>query len=293
MILAVIVYFALATVVLALLFLPGARAVVWQRAQRLVAGGRAASRSIGAAGQRGASGVSQSVGGTAQRALLWLRAHAPWVAAALLLLLAAPLVPLFLRDRIELDGYDHTASREVNEHVAALLQGEQLVPPAPLPPELFTTREVEQARPLIREASRQWDLLDQAFEQRLLLVFKLMRERHGYEMVLLEGYRSPQRQARLAALGGHVTKAGAYESYHQYGLAADCAFLRGGKIVISERDPWAMRGYELYGETAREVGLTWGGAWRTIKDYGHVEMRRPGVLKRRNNSEESGAAHVH
>jgi peptidoglycan L-alanyl-D-glutamate endopeptidase CwlK len=101
-----------------------------------------------------------------------------------------------------------------------------------------------------------------------------MRGRHGYDMVLVEGYRSPQRQAALAAMGPAVTRAGPYESWHQYGLAADCAFLRGGKVVISERDPWAMRGYTAYGEVARSLGLTWGGNWRSIKDYGHVEWRR-------------------
>jgi peptidoglycan L-alanyl-D-glutamate endopeptidase CwlK len=60
-------------------------------------------------------------------------------------------------------------------------------------------------------------------------------------------------------------------SYHQYGLAADSAFFRDGKVVISERDPWAMRGYQLYGEIAAQVGLTWGGSWK-MQDYGHVEL---------------------
>ena len=64
------------------------------------------------------------------------------------------------------------------------------------------------------------------------------------------------------------------QSYHQYGLAADSAFYRNGKLVISEKDPWAMRGYQLYGKTAQEVGLVWGGSWKSIKDLGHVELRK-------------------
>mgnify|MGYP001973349195 CR=1 FL=1 len=40
-------------------------------------------------------------------------------------------------------------------------------------------------RPAIREASRNWEQLDAEFKQRLLLVFKLMRDEHGYEMALL------------------------------------------------------------------------------------------------------------
>lgn len=165
--------------------------------------------------------------------------------------------------------------RDPDARVALLLQGEQLVPPPPLPPEVFEAPEVEMARPLIREASRNWGSLDEEFSRRLLLVYKIMRERHGYEMTLLEGYRSPERQARLAALGNQVTKADANRSYHQYGLAADSAFLRDGRIVISEKDAWAMEGYRLYGEVAASVGFVWGGNW-SFRDYGHVEYRKPG-----------------
>jgi peptidoglycan L-alanyl-D-glutamate endopeptidase CwlK len=165
--------------------------------------------------------------------------------------------------------------RGPDARVALLLQGEQLVPPSPLPPEIFEAPEVEMARPLIREASRNWGSLDEEFSRRLLLVYKIMRERHGYEMTLLEGYRSPERQARLAALGNQVTKADANRSYHQYGLAADSAFLRDGRIVISEKDAWAMEGYCLYGEVAQSVGFIWGGNW-SFRDYGHVEYRKPG-----------------
>jgi peptidoglycan LD-endopeptidase CwlK len=91
--------------------------------------------------------------------------------------------------------------------------------------------------------------------------------------VLLEGYRSPERQNELAQMGSNVTRTGAWQSYHQYGLAADSAFMRGGKIVISERDPWAMEGYVLYGQVAKRVGLTWGGHWQNA-DLGHIELRK-------------------
>jgi peptidoglycan LD-endopeptidase CwlK len=176
------------------------------------------------------------------------------------------------------DGFDHTASHAMNPQVAALLDGEQLVPPPALPPEMFMTREVQSAKPLVATASRQWELLDAEFRQRLLAVFKIMREQHNVEMVLIEGYRSPERQAALAALGPTVTHAGAGRSYHQHGLAADCAFLFDGRVVISEQDARAARAYEQYGEVARSLGLVWGGGWRSLKDLGHVELRRAGVL---------------
>lgn len=182
-----------------------------------------------------------------------------------------PLLVRALRPRQMLPDFE-TGTRPVDPHIAALLQGEHLVPPPPLPPQAFVSAEVELLRPLLSLADRDWQRLDQDFARRLLLVFNLMRERHGYEMALLEGYRSPERQERLAALGQHVSNARAFQSFHQYGLAADCAFLRNGQLVISERDPWAMRGYQLYGELAESLGMVWGGRW-TMMDFGHTELR--------------------
>lgn len=221
-----------------------------------------------------------------------MQRHGRWLLLSMALLAGAPFLAFSLRGLQQLDGFDHTLSRPVNEHVAALLHGEQLVAPPPLPPELFTTREVEQARPFIGQASRQWELLDEDFRQRMLVVFKIMRDTHGYEMVLLEGYRSPERQAQLATMGSHVTMAGAFESYHQFGLAADCAFMSNGRIVVSENNPWAARGYEIYGEVARSVGLTWGGDWRKLKDLGHVELPRAGVLKAGNANSTAPTVHA-
>jgi peptidoglycan L-alanyl-D-glutamate endopeptidase CwlK len=165
-----------------------------------------------------------------------------------------------------------------DEQVAALLKGERLVAPVALPPLAFSTAEVQLLRPMLADASRNWGMLHPEFSQRLLLAFKIMREKYGYEMALLEGYRSPARQDLLAQMGNQVTNARAWQSWHQYGLAADCAFWRDGKIVISEKDPWAMRGYQLYGQVAESLGLTWGGRW-AMMDLGHSELRLRGVMR--------------
>ncbi|AWI74073.1 D-alanyl-D-alanine carboxypeptidase [Parazoarcus communis] len=198
---------------------------------------------------------------------------------AALVLMSAPalLIPHFIAPfpHPEQVGGPTSGSR-----IAALLEGEQLSPPPPLPPDIFATREVEHLRPATPDANRDWMRLDTEFRQRLLAAFTLMRDRHGYETVLIEGYRSPARQNQLAALGDSVTRASAHQSYHQYGLAADCAFLREGRLVISERDPWAMQAYERLGRIAEELGLTWGGRW-TLQDFGHVELRHPSAHDRR------------
>lgn len=202
-----------------------------------------------------------------------------WITAVVAACLLVPplLVTLLSSARPELPGYDQ-GEIEPDAQVTALLRGEQLVAPPALPPLVFSTAEVEQVRPMLAEASRNWGMLHPEFQRRILAAFQIMRERHGYEMALLEGYRSPERQDRLAALGKGVTNARAFQSYHQFGLAADCAFLRDGKLVISEKDPWAMRGYRLYGEVAESLGLTWGGRWKMM-DFGHAELRLRGVTK--------------
>jgi peptidoglycan LD-endopeptidase CwlK len=207
-----------------------------------------------------------------------LRRNRVSCAIGLPVIVVPSLLALLLRNPDMLPGYEPVET-VVDPQVAALLEGEQLAPPAALPPLAFTTREVELVRPMLVDASRNWGLLHPDFNQRLLLAFKIMKERHGYEMALLEGYRSPARQDLLARMGGQVTNARAFQSWHQYGLAADCAFWRDGKLVISEKDPWAMRGYQLYGEVAESLGLTWGGRW-TMMDFGHTELRLRGVMKR-------------
>lgn len=209
---------------------------------------------------------------------LWrlLLRHRWLVLAAALLVGLPPLAAWLASEPAVLGDYDYDSGL-ANDQVSALLEGEQLTPPQAPPPLVFVTHEVALVRPLLGEASRSWQLLDHDFRRRLLFVFKTMKDLHGYDMALLEGYRSPERQNMLAAAGPHVTNAKGYQSYHQYGLAADCAFLRDGKLFISERDPWAMRGYRLYGEVAESVGLHWGGRW-TMLDFGHTELRLPGVI---------------
>jgi peptidoglycan L-alanyl-D-glutamate endopeptidase CwlK len=270
---AIVAYFVLACVLAAMLLLPAFREQVTLRiaraGQRLAGVRQSAQR---AARHNAKQGLAQ-VGDAAHGGTRWLRRHWLGVGIALALLTLPPLMVFSLRGWHTLDAYDDTTIAQPDSVVSALLQGEQLVPPPPLPPEVFTTAEVESVRPRLSSADRRWDLLDADFRQRLLLAYRLMRSEHGYEMVLIEGYRSPERQNLLAGLGAHVTNAVAWQSYHQHGLAADSAFLRAGKLVISERDPWAAKGYELYGEVAQRVGLTWGGRWQNA-DLGHVELRR-------------------
>jgi peptidoglycan L-alanyl-D-glutamate endopeptidase CwlK len=276
--LAVALYFLLACLVSWLALFPSGRDLAMSLLAKLEA---RLSRRVGHMAQRGNQGVAalrQSSAASAQGALGFFRRHYLACLAGAAVICLPPLLALTISDKNMLGGYD-VSVREMNGQVADLLQGEQLVPPTAPPPLVFVTQEVVQLRPMLASASRNWTLLNPEYAQRLLLVFKIMKEQHGYDMAILEGYRSPERQNMLAAMGTNVTNAAAFQSWHQYGLAADCAFLRDGKLVISEKDPWAMRGYRLYGEVAASVGMTWGGNWKMM-DFGHTELRLPGVMKR-------------
>ncbi len=47
-----------------------------------------------------------------------------------------------------------------------------------------------------------------------------------------------------------------------------------------------MHGYQLYGLVAESVGLTWGGRWKSIQDYGHTKYRMPGLRKTKEMAEQ-------
>lgn len=227
--------------------------------------GRAGDRA-GAGAARVRSGVREevvSVRGT-------LRRHWPVLAIAVGLLSIPPVIILMSRQTVVLSDFRGDDLAESGSMVAQLLRGERLTPPPAPPPEVFTTTEIRRLRPEIVTADRKWNQIDPDLQQRVLAIYEVMRRQYGYEMVLIEGYRSPERQAELMA-GGKATRAGAWQSCHQYGLGVDSAPIRDGRLQWDMEDPWTRRGYFLYGELAEQAGLDWGGNWRSIKDYVHVE----------------------
>lgn len=144
---------------------------------------------------------------------------------------------------------------------------EDLVAPPALPPSSF----LYEGHPSLASADRDWSKLDPRFAQQVLALLDRMAQR-GHPVALIEGYRSPERQDALASGEPLVTHARAFQSRHQFGLAADLAPIRDGRLVISERDPWAARAYQILGEEAEALGLAWGGRW-SFRDYGHIEAR--------------------
>lgn len=84
-----------------------------------------------------------------------------------------------------------------------------------------------------------------------------------YRFEMFEGYRSPMRQHQLNLDTDKVTKAGAWQSAHQYGLAADFA----GRSIDKRDWTWAKDlQWEFLKREAERVGLAVPIVW----DRGHV-----------------------
>ncbi|WP_231583310.1 M15 family metallopeptidase [Luteimonas sp. FCS-9] len=196
--------------------------------------------------------------------------RAPALGLALALVAVPSLVILLSRQTVTFDSFHGEDLAESRTLIAELMRGERLSPPPPPPPEVFATEEVRRVKPEIVGADRKWDQIDADLQQRVLAIFEVMRREHDIRLVLVEGYRSPERQAELMR-EGRATRAGAWQSCHQYGLAIDAAPMRDGKLQWNMEDAWTRRAYFLYGELAEQAGLTWGGNWRSLKDYVHVE----------------------
>lgn len=116
---------------------------------------------------------------------------------------------------------------------------------------------------------REFSHLNEDFQKRLLEVLAGL-QKQGYTPILLEGYRTPERQESLFLEGNKaLTNASSCSSYHQLGRAVDIGFFRNGKISQDMKDPWIKQAYDSYGQLAQEHGLKWGASWH---DYAHVEL---------------------
>lgn len=275
------VFFATTALLAWLIFFPATRTRIgdWRaRAQGAVAAGLSRMATRAASRAHGSSAMVRQAGDEIGQRLYRQRYL---LLGTLLLIGLPPWLILHFRQQVALDGFDPPQVSAASTQIIELMRGERLVPPPPLPPEVFVVAEATRAQlgaqavmpEKIASADRRWNLIDPDLQQRVLAIYRIMREQHGYEMALVEGYRSPERQAELAR-EGKATRAGPGQSCHQYGLAVDSAPLRDGKLQWDMADPWTRRGYALYGQLAQQAGLRWGGTWKGLKDYVHVETER-------------------
>lgn len=117
------------------------------------------------------------------------------------------------------------------------------------------------ADPRFRSTERISDpaLLHPSFRRKVEWILAEARKR-GQEFVLLETYRSKERQLELFDQGVTQLKA---VGVHHYGLAADLVRKVDGKLT------WSAS-YRLLGELSDKQGLVWGGRWKFV-DAAHVQ----------------------
>lgn len=114
------------------------------------------------------------------------------------------------------------------------------------------------------------------FPRRVVSALKVVVDREfmkeGITLQFYCGYRSTEEQDMLYAQGrdGHsgkrITNAKGGESYHQYGCAADCVPVLGGKPLWE-----AHIMFDRIGLLGQSLGLTWGGNFRSV-DKPHFEI---------------------
>jgi hypothetical protein len=88
----------------------------------------------------------------------------------------------------------------------------------------------------------------------------------GIELAIVETYRTHAKQGEYKSMGRKYTRSGAGKSKHQYGLAVDVVPMVNGEAQWHNQHLWRRIG--VIGE---QLGLRWGGRWRSLYDPGHFE----------------------
>lgn len=95
---------------------------------------------------------------------------------------------------------------------------------------------------------------------------------NGITVNIISGLRTFQEQDALYAQGRTspgdiVTNARAGHSVHNFGLAFDVGVFEGGRFLAESPR------YKAVGAVGLELGLEWGGNWKTIVDEPHFQLR--------------------
>jgi hypothetical protein len=109
------------------------------------------------------------------------------------------------------------------------------------------------------------DALHPYFKEKITKLITTCK-RKGIELAIVESYRTVAKQNEYQAMGKKYTRATGGHSKHQYGLAIDIV------PVIDSVAQWDnARLWKKIGAIGEQLGLRWGGRWRTLYDPGHFE----------------------
>lgn len=88
----------------------------------------------------------------------------------------------------------------------------------------------------------------------------------GIELAVVETFRTHSKQDEYRSMGKNYTRSGGGRSKHQYGLAVDVV-----PIVNCEPQWDNTRLWKKVGVIGEQLGLRWGGRWKSLYDPGHFE----------------------
>jgi hypothetical protein len=88
----------------------------------------------------------------------------------------------------------------------------------------------------------------------------------GIELAVVESYRTHAKQNEYKSMGRGYTRSSGGNSRHQYGLAIDVV------PVVDSVAQWNnVRLWRKVGIIGEQLGLRWGGRWKSLYDPGHFE----------------------
>jgi peptidoglycan LD-endopeptidase CwlK len=119
------------------------------------------------------------------------------------------------------------------------------------------SRKIEELHPLVQDLAR-------ALQVRCSLA--------NIDIIITQTYRTIEEQDALYAQGRTepgktVTNARGGDSFHNYRVAFDIAVMKKGKVDWGD-----TKTYEKVGKLGEELGLEWGGNFKSIKDLPHFQL---------------------
>ena len=109
------------------------------------------------------------------------------------------------------------------------------------------------------------DALHPYFRDQVATLIALCKAK-GIELAVVESYRTHSKQNEYKSMGKNYTRSGGGKSKHQYGLAVDVVPMIDSVAQWENTKLWRKVG--VIGE---QLGLRWGGRWRSLYDPGHFE----------------------
>lgn len=99
----------------------------------------------------------------------------------------------------------------------------------------------------------------------------------GIDIRITQGLRTIEEQNALYAQGRTVpgpivTNARGGQSYHNFSLAIDFVLIKGGYDMKYDGDSDGIADWVEVVSEAKVLGFSWGGDWKSFKDYPHFEM---------------------